>query len=73
MESCQQESQRECRECIVWVKDALGTRTSQVMAEPVRAASVSPLVWKQMQDNTTAKQMKHKMQSSIWEAFLMKD
>lgn len=47
----------ECREWIIWVNDALGIRTDQVMTERIRVASVGLLVWKQMQNNTEAKQI----------------
>lgn len=34
----------QCRESIMWVSDALGIRTNQVMAKLVTVASGSPLV-----------------------------
>ena len=34
----------ECRECVMWVDEALAIRADPVMAELVRAASVSLLV-----------------------------
>lgn len=42
------------RECIIWVNDALDIRTVQALEEFVSIAS-SPLVRKQVQDNTEAK------------------
>ena len=61
----------ECRECVMWVDEALAIRADPVMAELVRAASVSLLVRKQLQAGGRADHIGDGW-CGTWEAILMK-